>query len=168
MTSNTGIQMFEILDETEGDLVVIRVGRGTCQGYVELYLLLAQKTDEYGAVRVLEVAPDWTLLTFLSHVYGLIPDLRYGSQFRISRYAAVGDSVWAKLLFDWWSGIRPTRRSPPGKCGTSKSTTVTRHSSGSKPVMSRDTRGIFELAAGAEGGSCRSTGIKWKPITHKS
>ncbi|MBX0297905.1 STAS/SEC14 domain-containing protein [Haloarcula nitratireducens] len=99
--------MFEILDETEKDLVVIRVGRGTQRGYDELYSLLIQKTDEYGAVRVLEVVPDWTFSTFLSHVYGIIPDLRYGSQFTISRYAAVGDSVWAKLLFDWWEIIRP-------------------------------------------------------------
>lgn len=99
--------MFEILDETEGDLVAIRVGRGTRQGYDELYSLLVQKTDEYGAVRVLEVVPDWTCSTFLSHLYGIIPDLRYGSQFTISRYAAVGDSVWAKLLFEWWKIIRP-------------------------------------------------------------
>ncbi|WP_114579602.1 STAS/SEC14 domain-containing protein [Saliphagus sp. LR7] len=99
--------MFEILDVTEGDLVAIRVGRGTRQGYDELYSLLVQKTDEYGAVRVLEVVPDWTFSTFLSHLYGIIPDLRYGSQFAISRYAAVGDSVWAKLLFEWWKIIRP-------------------------------------------------------------
>ncbi|MFC4986766.1 STAS/SEC14 domain-containing protein [Saliphagus infecundisoli] len=99
--------MFEILDETEGDLVAIRVGRGTRQGYDELYSLLVQKTNEYGAVHVLEVVPDWTCSTFLSHLYGIIPDLRYGSQFTISRYAAVGDSVWAKLLFDWWKIIRP-------------------------------------------------------------
>ena len=107
MASPTSTQMFEILDETEGDLVAIRVGRGTRQGYDELYSLLVQKTDKYGAVRVLEVFPDWTFSTFLSHMYGIIPDLRYGSQFTISRYAAVGDSVWAKRLFDWWKIIRP-------------------------------------------------------------
>ncbi len=99
--------MFEILDETEGDLIAIRVGRGSRKGYDELYSLLVQKTDEYGAVRVLEVVPNWTFSTFLSHVYGIIPDLRYGSQFTINRYAADGDSVWAKLLFDWWNMIRP-------------------------------------------------------------
>jgi len=107
--------MFEILDQTEEDLVAIRVGRGTRRGYDELYSLLAQKTDEFGAVRVLEEVPDWTLTTFLSHLHGLIPDLRYGSQFTISRYAAVGDSMWAKLLFDWWKSIRPIWPVAPGR-----------------------------------------------------
>ncbi|MCQ4334228.1 STAS/SEC14 domain-containing protein [Natronomonas sp. F2-12] len=107
--------MFDVLDETEGDLVAIRVGRGTRQGYDELYSLLAEKTDKYGAVRVLEVVPDWTLSTFLSHVYGIIPDLRFGSQFTISRYVAVGDSIWAKLLFDWWNMIRPVWPAAPGE-----------------------------------------------------
>ena len=28
-------------------------------------------------------------------------------QFTSSRYAAVGNSFWAKLLFDWWTMILP-------------------------------------------------------------
>lgn len=99
--------MFEILDETEEDLVAVRVGRGTPHGYDELYSLLSRKTERYGTVRVYEEVPEWTFLTFLSHLHGLIPDLQYGSRIKISRYAAVGDSVWAKLLFDWWRTIRP-------------------------------------------------------------
>lgn len=98
--------MFEVLDESEKDLVAVRVGRGTPQGYEELYSLLRRKTEKYGAVRVYEEVPDWTLSTFLTHLHGIVPDLRYGSMFTITQYAAVGDSVWARLLFDLWRTIR--------------------------------------------------------------
>ena len=99
--------MFEVLDESRGDLVAVRVGRRTRQGYVDFYSLLAEKTEEHGTINVYEEVPNWTFSTFLSHLHGIIPDLRYGSEFDINRYAAVGDSVWAKLLFDWWRAIRP-------------------------------------------------------------
>jgi len=100
-------QMFEILDETEDDLVAIRVGRGMRQGYANLYSLLVEKTEQYGSLRLYEEVPNWMFSTFLSHLHGIVPDLRYGSDFSISRYAAGGDTMWAKLLFDWWWIVRP-------------------------------------------------------------
>lgn len=54
-----------------------------------------------------EEVPNWSFTTLLTHLHGVIPDLRYGPDFEIGRYAAVGDSRWAKLLFDWWHVIRP-------------------------------------------------------------
>ena len=99
--------MFDVLDETEGNLVAIRVGQGTPRGYRELYSLLKEKADEYGKIHVYEEVPNWTFRVFLTHLHGIVPDLRYGPEFDIGRYAAVGDSKWAKLLFDWWRVIRP-------------------------------------------------------------
>lgn len=101
--------MFEVLDETQehDDLVAIRVGWGTRRGYDELYSLLIDTTETYGAVRVYEEVPNWTLSTFLTHCRGIIPDLRDGPDFTIERYAAVGNTGWSKLLFDWWRIIRP-------------------------------------------------------------
>jgi hypothetical protein len=99
--------MFDVLDETHEDVVAIRAGRGTRRCYEELYSLLISKTEQFGAVHVLEQAPNWTFRTFLSHLHGVVPDLRYGGTFRIGRYAAVGDSIWARLLFDWWRAVRP-------------------------------------------------------------
>ncbi|MWG35370.1 STAS/SEC14 domain-containing protein [Halomarina oriensis] len=99
--------MFEILDVTDENLVAVRVGRGTPKGYDELYSLLVEKTEQHGRVRVYEEVTAWTFQTFLSHFHGIAPDLRYGSGFTISRYAAIGDSPWAKLLFVLWRAIRP-------------------------------------------------------------
>jgi hypothetical protein len=56
---------------------------------------------------VYEEVPNWTFGMFLTHLHGVVPDLRYGSDFDIDRYAAVGDTRWARLLFDWWRAIRP-------------------------------------------------------------
>ncbi|MFC7074596.1 STAS/SEC14 domain-containing protein [Halovenus rubra] len=100
-------QMFEVLDETEDNLVAIRVGRGTRQGYEDLYSLLVEKSEQYGTIKVYEEVPDWTFSTFLSHLHGIVPDFRYGPDFTIARYAAVGDTRWAKLLYDWWRAVRP-------------------------------------------------------------
>ncbi|WP_435197700.1 STAS/SEC14 domain-containing protein [Natronomonas sp. EA1] len=103
----TSTQMFEVLDETEDDLVAIRVGRGTRQGYEDLYSLLVEKSEQYGTIKVYEEVPNWTFSTFLSHLHGIVPDLRYGSDFTIARYAAVGDTRWSKLLYDWWRAVWP-------------------------------------------------------------
>ena len=54
-----------------------------------------------------EEVPNWSFRTFLTHLHGVVPDLRYGPDFDIDRYAAVGNSRWAKLLFDWWRVVRP-------------------------------------------------------------
>ena len=99
--------MFEVLDATDGDVIAIRVGVGMRDGYRELYEILAEKTEEHGSVQVYEEAPGWTLGTYLSQLHGLVPDLRYGSTFDIERYAAVGDSVWAKRLYYQWKAIAP-------------------------------------------------------------
>ncbi|MXR43061.1 STAS/SEC14 domain-containing protein [Halobaculum sp. WSA2] len=99
--------MFDVLDETEGNLVAIRIRQGTPKGYRELYSLLKEKTGKYGQIHVYEEVPNWTFRTFLTHFHGIVPDLRDGPEFDIGRYAAVGDSKWAKLLFDWWRVIRP-------------------------------------------------------------
>lgn len=100
-------RMFEVLYETNENLIAIRVGQGTRTGYQELYSLLVEKSDQYGQIQVYEEVPNWTFGTFLTHLRGVVPDLRYGPDFDIDRYAAVGDTRWAKLLFDWWHTIRP-------------------------------------------------------------
>lgn len=75
--------------------------------YRKLYDLLAEKTDEYGAVHVFEDLPHFTLPEYLSIVYGIIPYLRYGSTFDIGRYGWVGDSNWLTLLHYQWLAITP-------------------------------------------------------------
>ena len=99
--------MFEILQATGDDVVAVRMGTGTQAGYRDFYDLLVEKTDEYGTVHVYEETTGWTLSTYLSHLHGLIPDLRIGPEFEIGRYAAVGDSAWAKLLYYQWRAIAP-------------------------------------------------------------
>lgn len=99
--------MFEILDATRDDVVAVRMGSGTPAGYREFYDLLVEKTDEYGTIHVYEETMRWTLSTYLSHLHGVIPDLRIGPSFDIGRYAAVGDSHWAKLLYYQWRAIAP-------------------------------------------------------------
>ena len=86
-------------------------------GIRDFYSLLAEKTEEHGTINVYEEVPNWTFSTFLSHLHGIIPDLRYGSEFDINRYVAVGDSVWAKLLFDWWRAIRRIWPVAPAQMG---------------------------------------------------
>ena len=108
-------RMFEVLHETNENLIAIRVGKGTRTGYQELYSLLVEKSDQYGHIHVYEEVPNWTFGTFLTHLHGVIPDLRYGPDFDIDRYAAVGDTRWAKLLFDWWRTIRPIWPVSPDK-----------------------------------------------------
>lgn len=100
-------EIFEVLDQTEDDLIAIQVRRGTREGYHELYSLLVERSEEYGSIRVYEEVPNWTGGTYLSHLHGFVPDLRYGPDFDIRQYAAVGDSAWAKLLYYQWRGIRP-------------------------------------------------------------
>ena len=99
--------MFEVLDSTEEDLIVVRVGTGSPDGYEKFYSLLIERTEQYGSVRVYEEVPNWTLRTYLTHLHGVVPDLRYGPDFTISQYACVGDSLWTKLLYYQWQGIRP-------------------------------------------------------------
>lgn len=99
--------MFELLDATSDNVVAVRMGRGSAAGYREFYDLLVEKTAEYGTVHVYEETTDWTLTTYLSHLHGIVPDLRTGPQFDIGRYAAIGDSRWAKLLYDQWQVIAP-------------------------------------------------------------
>jgi hypothetical protein len=99
--------MFEILDATEDDLVAVRVGSGTADGYEEFYSLLIERTKQHGSIRVYEEVPNWTARTYLTHLHGIVPDLRYGPEFDIRSYACVGDSFWAKLLFHQWRAIRP-------------------------------------------------------------
>ncbi|MDS0473488.1 STAS/SEC14 domain-containing protein [Natrinema sp. 1APR25-10V2] len=91
--------MFDLLDATHGSVVAVQMGHGTSAGYREFYDLLVEKTDEYGKVHVYEETTGWTLATYLSHLHGIIPDLRTGQKFDIGRYAAVGDSRWAQLLY---------------------------------------------------------------------
>lgn len=107
MNLGTATAMFEVLDTTEEDLVAVRVGAGSKSGYEEFYSLLAERTREYGSIRVYEEVPNWSFGTYLSHFHGILPDLRYGNRFDISRYACAGDSLWAKLLYFQWKGIRP-------------------------------------------------------------
>lgn len=97
--------MFEVLEATGGDVVAVRMGTGTPAGYREFYEILVTKTNEYETVHVYEETTGWTLSTYLSHLHGVVPDLRTGPQFDIGRYAAVGDSRWAKLLYHQWRAI---------------------------------------------------------------
>ncbi len=106
-TGRTSSSMFEILEATRDDVVAVRMGHGTPAGYREFYDLLVEKTDEYGTVHVYEETTGWTLATYLSHLHGIVPDLRTGPKFDIGRYAAVGDSRWAKLLYHQWRAIAP-------------------------------------------------------------
>ena len=106
-TERTGPPMFEILEATRDDVVAVRMGHGTPGGYREFYDILVEKTDEYGTVHVYEETTEWTLATYLSHLHGIVPDLRTGPDFDIGRYAAVGDSRWAKLLYHQWRAIAP-------------------------------------------------------------
>ncbi|WP_092903489.1 SpoIIAA family protein [Halostagnicola kamekurae] len=99
--------MFEILKATKDNVVAVRMGDGTPAGYREFYDLLVEKTDEFGTVHVYEETIEWTLSTYLSHLHGVVPDLRTGSKFDIGRYATVGDSRWAKLLYYQWRAIAP-------------------------------------------------------------
>jgi len=99
--------MFEILEATNDDVVAVRMGRGTPAEYRKVYELLVEKTDEYGTVHVYEETTGWTLATYLSHLHGIVPDLRTGPEFDLGRYAAVGDSRWAKLLYHQWRAIAP-------------------------------------------------------------
>lgn len=104
---HTGTPMYELLEATEDNVVALRMHNGTRSGYQEFYELLTAKTIQYGEIHVYEETTDWTVWTFLTHLTGLIPDLRYGSEFAIKRYAAVGDNVWARLLYELWKVIRP-------------------------------------------------------------
>lgn len=99
--------MFEVLAASSGDVVAVRMGRGSAAGYQEFYDLLVEKTREYGTVHVYEETTNWTLGTYLSHLHGVVPDLKTGPQFDIGRYAAVGDSQWTKLLYHQWRAIAP-------------------------------------------------------------
>lgn len=104
---DTSTPMFEILDATGEDVVAIRVGVCTRDGFRKLYELLIEKSEVYGSVHLYEEALGWTLKTFLSNLHGIVPDLRYGSTFNIERYAAVGNSVWSKILYYKWKAIAP-------------------------------------------------------------
>jgi hypothetical protein len=106
-TERTASPMFEILEATHDGVVAVRMGRGTPAGYREFYGLLVEKTDEYGTVHVYEETTEWTMGTYLSHLHGIVPDLRIGPDFDIGRYAAVGDSRWAKFLYHQWRAIAP-------------------------------------------------------------
>ena len=99
--------MFDVLGPTGGDVVAVRVGDCTTAGFRKLYELLAEKTEAHGTVHVYEEAPNWTLGTYLSNLRGIIPDLRQGPSFDIGRYAAVGNSRWAKVLYHQWRAITP-------------------------------------------------------------
>lgn len=99
--------MYKLLEATEADVVAVRMHDGTVDGYREFYELLADKTAQYGSIYVYEEATNWTGRTFLSHLAGLIPDIRYGPTFDIERYAAVGDNRWVRLLYELWKLIRP-------------------------------------------------------------
>lgn len=106
-SQTTRTQMYELLNETKDDVVAIRMHRGTLAGYDELYTLLIEKTEEHGSIHVYEETPSWSAWTFLTHLTGIVPDLRQGPEFDIDRYATVGDNRWGKLLFEWWRVIRP-------------------------------------------------------------
>ncbi|MBO4247963.1 STAS/SEC14 domain-containing protein [Halomicrobium sp. IBSBa] len=75
--------MFEVLTEPAPAVVAIRVGDCSPAGFRDLYRLLSATTDAHDTVNL------------------------YGSTFDIGRYAAVGDSVWARGLFDCWRAIAP-------------------------------------------------------------
>ncbi|WP_226483229.1 STAS/SEC14 domain-containing protein [Natrinema amylolyticum] len=97
--------MFDVLKATADDVVAVRVGTCTTEGFRKLYDRLTETTVEYDTVHMYEEAPSWTLRTSLSNLRGIVPDLRQGPSFDIGRYAAVGDSRWAKLLFYQWRVI---------------------------------------------------------------
>lgn len=107
--------MFDVLEATADDVVAVRVGICTTDGFRKLYDLLTEKTAEYGTVHVYEEAPNWTLTTYLSNLRGIVPDLQQGPSFNIGRYAAVGDSRWAKLLYYQWQAITPVWPVAPGQ-----------------------------------------------------
>jgi|GEM_PF-1642098 len=106
-TRQTTSPMFDVLEATGENVVAVRMKDGTPGGYRAFYELLVQKTEEYGTVHVYEETTGWTLSTYLSHLHGVVPDLRTGPKFDIGRYAAVGDSGWAKLLYHQWRAIAP-------------------------------------------------------------
>ena len=99
--------MFDVLEATDSDVIAVRVRTCTTEGFRKLYDLLEEKTRTYGTVHVYEEAPNWTLGTYLSNLRGIIPDLRQGPLFDIGRYAAVGNSCWAKFLYYQWQAIAP-------------------------------------------------------------
>ena len=99
--------MYEVLEATGEDVVAVRLRDATPAGYREFYDLLVEKTDECRTVHVYEETAGWTLSTYLSHLHGVVPDLRTGPKFDIGRYAAVGNSGWAKLLYFQWRAIAP-------------------------------------------------------------
>lgn len=105
--SDSPQEMFEILDATEDDLIAVRVGSGSPEGYERFYSLLVERTNQHGSIRVYEEVPNWTFGTYLTHLHGIVPDLEYGSEFNISQYACVGDSFWTKLLYWQWRCIKP-------------------------------------------------------------
>lgn len=75
--------MFEVLDATEGDFIAVRVGSGSPAGYERFYSLLVERTDQYGLIRVYEEVPNWAFRTYLTHLHGIVPDLKYGPDFNI-------------------------------------------------------------------------------------
>ena len=106
-TGESKSPMFEVLGATGGDVVAIRMDGATPAGYREFYDLLVENAEEYGSVHVYEETTGWTLSTYLSHLHGILPDLQTGPKFDIGRYAAVGDSRWAALLYHQWRVIAP-------------------------------------------------------------
>lgn len=107
VTGQSTSPMFEMLEAPSDDVVAVRMHHGTSSGYREFYEVLVEKTNEYGSVHVYEETTGWTMTTYLSHLHGILPDLRTGPKFNIDRYAAVGDSRWAKLLYHQWRAIAP-------------------------------------------------------------
>lgn len=99
--------MFDVLEATGDDVVAVRVGTATTEGFERLYDLLSEKTARHGTVHLYEETANWTLWTYLSNYRGVLPDVRRGSSFDVGRYAAVGDSRWARLLYDQWRAIAP-------------------------------------------------------------
>lgn len=91
--------MFDILEATEDKVVAIRTYNGSTQGYRTSYELLGEKTEEYGIVHVFEDLPRFTVSKYLSNVYGIIPDLRYGSTFDIGRYGWKSFSMSSSSAF---------------------------------------------------------------------
>lgn len=106
-TESSPDPMFDVFKATDDNVVAIRAHKGSTEGYYKLYELLAEKTDEYGTVHVFEDLPQFTFPKYLSTVYGIIPDLRFGSTFDIGRYGWVGDSHWLTLLHYQWLAITP-------------------------------------------------------------
>lgn len=106
-TADSPAGMFEVLDATDDDLIAVRVGRGSPEGYERFYSLLVARTNQHGSIRVYEEVPNWTFGTYLTHLHGITPDLEYGPDFNISQYACVGNSIWTKLLYYQWRAIKP-------------------------------------------------------------